>query len=86
VYLPFAKNQPAKQAYVYHALFGDTVHYEIRFPQHIYLGERTVPPLVNYVVFDKQNKIGYQNTLNSIEYLTTVGAIPKGIELINSIP
>jgi len=69
----------AKQTYVYNKLLGDTVHYEMRFPSYIYLGERNVPPLVNYVVFDRQNKIGYQNTLNSIEYLTTVGAIPKGI-------
>ena len=69
----------SKQTYVYNKLLGDTVHYEMRFPRYIYLGERYRSDLVNYVVFDRQNRIGYQNTLNSIEYLTAVGAIPQGI-------
>jgi len=77
-YLP-----PVAKKYISKSL-GDTVPYEVLMPKVSVLAPNQKYPV--YVVFDRQNEIGYERTLQAIDFLTNGGSIPEGIVIGISLP
>ncbi len=62
---------------LYSERLADTVNYEILLPKTLPFSSSIKYPLI--VVFDRQNRIGYTHTLNTIDYLTANSSLPDAI-------
>lgn len=76
--------QAPKTRTAYANQLNDSVSYEFILPKIASLSAETKWPV--YVVFDRQNKMGYSNTLHAIDYLFFNAAIPDGIVIGISLP
>lgn len=72
----FVFERPIQQQ-SYSSSLKDTVDFEILFPKAARFSSGAKYPVI--VVFDKQNKPTYTNTINTIDYLTISSAIPNSI-------
>jgi predicted alpha/beta superfamily hydrolase len=68
--------KPIQKA-VYSTVLKDTVNLEIIIPKGLKLSNYTDYPVI--YLFDRQNGINYDYNLHTIEYLTSVSAMPRSI-------
>lgn len=74
----FAYENPIEKQ-VYSLDLKDTVKYELILPKAALVSHGIQYPVI--VVFDRQNRFSYANTINTIDYLTMSMAIPNSIIL-----
>jgi len=78
--------KPVEKA-IFSPILDDTVKLEIIIPVNLILSNYTDYPVI--YLFDRQNGINYDYSLHSIDYLTSISAIPRsiivGISLNNSV-